>query len=125
LAEQAVVANAVTRGVFGTSLTDFVGLTKNFGPSNPGTNNSYELTAMELINFAMGGKGGVADNWTAEGGGVPGVIKRNVKLNAGSMLTTVIAAPIAFRMAKKLLGKPLINPANRLIRSVGIREVKV
>lgn len=106
-------------------MTDFVGVTKNFGPRGPGANNSWELTAMELLNYAMGGKGGVSDKWTLEGGGVPGVIKHNLKANAGEMLTTVIAAPIAFRMAKKLLAKPLINPANRLIRSVGIREVKV
>ena len=46
-------------------------------------------------------------------------------LNGMSMVGQVIAIPLVFKFGKKFLSKPLINPANRLLRAAGIKEVKV
>ena len=118
VAEQLVVANAVTKGLFGTDLRTFVMPTASNFQS---WNNSWELTAKELVNLALGGGGGMDPaNYN-----LPKSIKQNMQNNGTQSLTTIVAAPIAFRMARKVLAKPLINPANRLLRSVGIKEVKV
>ena len=45
--------------------------------------------------------------------------------NGFTMMSQVIAIPLVFKFGKKFLSKPLINPANRLLRAAGIKEVKV
>ncbi|MEE2647787.1 MAG: hypothetical protein VYC27_01675 [Candidatus Thermoplasmatota archaeon] len=52
-------------------------------------------------------------------------IKDNLMTNGFTMMTQVIAIPLVFKFGKKFLAKPLINPANRLIRAAGVKEVKV
>jgi hypothetical protein len=52
-------------------------------------------------------------------------LKMNLKENGAMMAVTVIGTPILFKFGKKILNKPLILPANRLLRSAGIKEVKV
>jgi len=52
-------------------------------------------------------------------------IKDNLMTNGVGMVGQVIAIPLVFKFGKKFLAKPLINPANRLIRAAGIKEVKV
>lgn len=52
-------------------------------------------------------------------------IKSNLMTNGMSMVGQVIAIPLVFRFGKKFLAKPLINPANKLIRMAGVKEVKV
>ena len=120
-AESLLVFNAFTRGVFGTSATDFVGLTKNFGD---GTNNSHEITAPEILNFLMGGSGGV--NTKTFAGGMGDALKHNIRMNAPMMLAQFIAIPIAFKFGKKMLSKPVIRPANRMLKAAGVSgSVKV
>jgi len=116
-----LVFNAFTRGVFGTSATDFVGLTKNFGD---GTNNSHEITAPEILNFIMGGSGGVSSSTFP--GGIADALKFNIRRNTPMMLAQFVAIPIAFKMGKKLLSKPVIRPANRMLKMAGVSgSVKV
>lgn len=92
-----------------------------------GWDNSWEVTGTELLGLLMGGKGGVADSWKYKGqGGIGAVVKRNLSVNGGSMLFQLIAIPIAFKMGKKLLSKPIIRPANRMLKMAGIEgSVKV
>ena len=52
-------------------------------------------------------------------------IKDNLMENGFTMMSQVIAIPLVFKFGKKFLSKPLINPANRLLRAAGIKEVKV
>jgi len=52
-------------------------------------------------------------------------IKENLMTNGFTMMTQVIAIPLVFKFGKKFLAKPLINPANKLIRAAGVKEVKV
>ena len=107
--------NAFTRGVFGTSATDFVGLTKSFGD---GVNNSHEITAPEILNFLMGGSGGVAS--TTFPGGMGDALKFNIRRNGPMMVAQMVAIPIAFKMGKKLLSKPVVRPANRMLKAAGL-----
>ena len=117
VAEQLVVANAVTMGLFGTDLRTFVMPTQS---NVSGWNNSWEVTGKELVNLALGGKGGMdRDNWT-----LPKVMQKNIEANGSKALTTIVAAPILFKLGRRVLSKPLLNPANKMLRTVGIKEVK-
>ena len=102
----------------------FLGVTKDFNQYGSGMNNSNEVTLKELIDIAMGGEGGIyAKSFP---GGLSEVLKSNIKDNAVTMATSAIAIPIAFRVGKKLLRKPIITPANRLIKMAGLgSEVRV
>ena len=111
-----LVFNAFTRGVFGTSATDFVGLTKNFGD---GTNNSHEITAPEILNFIMGGSGGVSS--ATFPGGVSDALKFNIRRNAPMMAAQMVLIPVAFKVAKKVLAKPVIRPANRMLKMANLQ----
>ena len=52
-------------------------------------------------------------------------IKRNLSDNGVQMALQVIGIPLAFKYGKKILSKPVINPTNKLLRSIGIKELKV
>jgi len=118
IAESLVVANAVTRGLFDTNLrTSVMPTTGNVKQWD----NSWEVTAPELFNLALGGSGGMdTKNYD-----LIKVVKRNMQANGLQAVATAVLAPMAFRFAKQVLSKPVINPANRMLRRVGIKEVKV
>ena len=83
--------------------------------------NSWEITAPELFNLALGGGGGMdTKNWD-----LMKVVKRNMQTNGVQAVATAVLAPMAFRFARQVLSKPVINPANRMLKRVGIKEVKV
>ena len=92
-----------------------------------GWDNSWEVTGQELLGLLMGGKAGVHESWKYKGqGGLGAVVRRNLAVNGGSMLFQLITIPIAFKMGKKLLSKPIIRPANRMLKMAGIEgSVKV
>ena len=107
--------------MFSVPLMTFLGLSQNF-PG--GQNNSWELTLPELVNAAMGGSGNISA--TGFPGGVPEVLKRNLKENGLKMLGASIFIPIGFKLGTKLLRKPVITPMNKLLKMSGLgSEVKV
>jgi len=118
VAEQLVVANAVTKGLFDTNLRTFI------MPNSSNVkqwDNSWEITAPELVNLVLGGVGGMdTKNWDLKK-----AVERNIKENGFQSLVTVVGAPIAFRIARRMLGKSIINPTNRMLRKVGVKEVKM
>ena len=124
-AETALVANAAIRGMFATNLPTFLTGRDIADGFNNGTNNSNEITVPELWNMLMGGKGGIANNFTTDGGGLGGAVKSNLRRNGFDMAWQMIAIPVAFRIGRKLLAKPLINPTNRMLKQVGLKEVKL
>ena len=123
VAQQYLIADAVSRGLFNTNLLTFVGLRQDFGHGFTVGNNSNELTAMEIFDRLMGGKGGMGGAWNE--GGLPKVLKSNFKANGGMMLASVIGIPIAFKIGTKLLRKPILTPANRMLKAAGLTGVKV
>lgn len=128
-AQTIVVANAATTAFFGTRLDNFLldGWARPMqgntmaGSYAGGTNNSWELSMAELVKGVIpGGQGFGITN----GLGVMGNIKRNLQTVQGQQaLATMVFAPIAFKVGKKLLAKPLINPVNKGIRQLGLGSV--
>lgn len=107
--------------MFSVPLMTFLGISDNF-PG--GQNNSHELTLKELIDVAVGGTGSIHSGSFPDG--LPGVLKSNLSKNWMKMTTAAIAIPIGFKIGSKLLRKPVIQPANRLLKMAGLgNEVKV
>ena len=106
--------NAVTKGLFDTDLKAFAG----FGEKSE-YDNSWEITATELFSGLFGGTMGMSSDWQQRG--LMKAIQRNLKSNGGMMVAQLIGIPIAFKYGRKLLGKSLITPANRLLKPAGVR----
>ena len=123
VAQQYLIADAISRGMFNTNLLTFVGLRNDFGGGYSAGNNSNEVTARELLDALMGGSGGIYAKSFPEG--MPQVLKSNFKRNAPMMLASVVGVPIAFNIGKKLLRKPILTPANRMLKAAGLGSVKV
>jgi hypothetical protein len=119
LAVSAIVANAVTEGVFRSNIVDFMTGRSN-GVFKAGTDGSMRLTLPELLGLGAGGIGG---NY-ATGYDLQKVVTMNIKKNFVPMMGTIIVAPIIANVVKKTLRKPLILPANRLLKSTGL-DVKL
>jgi hypothetical protein len=127
-AQTLLVANALTRGAFKVDLPTFVGLSSNFDGSYTKGNNSDEITAREILNFALGGTGGIGTGYAAgrtRVGAMTGAIAANIRSNAPTMVASVVAIPLAFKVGKQLLAKPVINPVNRGLKMIGLTGVKV
>jgi len=120
VAVSAVVANSITEGMFQSNLVDFF-TGRRDGKFAAGADGSYRLTLPELL--GLGGRGGVGGTYAA-GLDLQTVIMHNIKTNAMQMAVTAIVAPMIGNVAKKVLRKPVILPANRLLKSTGL-DVKL
>ena len=136
VAEQVLVANAVTQGLFGANLRTFVtgkmdsGVLSNI--YNPSTQDNV-VTLPEMLGIDRA----LTKTTTTKGQSYNlqpvkvdpslqlATIKENLMANGLTMVGQVVAIPLVFKFGKKFLAKPLINPANRLIRAAGVKEVKV
>jgi hypothetical protein len=126
VAQQLLIANAITRGVAGTNLVPFLteGWLRDATPGETGgSGNSWTFSAAELVRGMTGGGFGMSQQW--QGYGLQKAFETNLRRNGAMMLATVIGVPIAFKFGKRVLNKPLILPANRLLRSAGVKEVKL
>jgi len=122
-AETVILANAATKAIFGTDVASFA-LDGWVRPMGAGSNNSWEVSAAELVKGLAGGGFGQGSQWlSGQGAGLGPIIQKNLADNGAQALATMVAVPIAFKVAKKVLGKPLINPANRLLKSAGLSSV--
>ena len=120
---QLAVANAVTMGLFNSNLQDFFTGNRD-GVYRAGSDGASRLTLPELLGvgaIAVGGNYGGHKTYSD----FPSTVKENFKQNGPLMMAQMIGIPIAVNVAKKFLAKPVINPANRMLRSVGIKEVKI
>jgi len=120
IAVSAVVANSITEGMFNANLIDFF-TGRRDGKFVAGGDGSTRLTLPELLGLA--GSGGVGGTYSA-GYDFQTVMIANLKKNALPMITTAIVAPMIGNIAKKVLRKPVILPANRLLKSTGL-DVKL
>ena len=110
--------------MFGVNLPTFLGLRSDFQGGYSAGNYSNELTVREIIDGLMGGNAGMSSSWVAAGG-IPAVLKSNLRRNAIPMVGAVVGIPIAFNVGKKLLRKPILTPANRMLKAAGLSGVKV
>ena len=102
------------------SLSDFVGLTKNLDYNSAskydGVNNSWEITLPEIGSMLFGAGHGSSNNATFNE-----QVMANLRKNGGKMVASVVLIPMAFKYGRKLLGKHLIRPANKLLAPAGVR----
>jgi hypothetical protein len=92
------------------------------GAFNAGADGSARMTLPELLGIGKGGFGGNFNKNT----NLSEQLTNNIKNNGLTMAAQVIGIPIAFRLATKLLRKPIINPANKIIKMAGLgKDVKL
>ncbi|MBL6744134.1 MAG: hypothetical protein ISP83_07130 [Candidatus Poseidonia sp.] len=120
IAVSAIVANAITEGVFQSNIVDFF-TGRTDGVFKAGADGSYRLTLPELLGLGAGGIGG---NYS-KGYDFQKVVMDNIKKNFVPMMGTVIIAPMVANVVKKTLRKPVILPANRLLKNTLGMNVKL
>lgn len=124
VAQTALVANVVTKNLFNANLQEFITGTVN-GTYAPGSDGTSVLTSPELAGFTRGGwSASKVGGSYAAGSNALTVMASNAGQNLSPLLIGVIGIPIAFKVAKQLTGKPLINPINRGLKMVGLTGVK-
>ena len=116
------MASAVTKGLFDTNLFDFLFAGWLYQAKPSSISSSYEIALSELFNWGNQTNMGISSNIE---GGLGRVIKRNIRLRGPQAVVMIVGIPIAFNIAKKLLRKPVLTPANRLLKQVGFTGVKL
>jgi len=131
-AESLILANAGTMALFGTSLPKFAlegWLLPNTPGAQGGAGQSWTLSAAELVRgFIPGGQNfgqSGTPPWTDNMAGLTTAVKHNLTTHGAKSLGTIIAVPVAFRVGKRLLRKP-INASNKFLRFAGMgKDVRV
>ena len=119
IAISALVANSITTGMFQSNLMDFFTGNRD-GVYRAGSDGSTRLTLPELIGWGSIKAGG---NYSA-GNDLQSVLTANLKANWVQIAIGVVGIPIAANVAMKLIRKPIILPANRMLKNVGL-DVKI
>jgi len=122
VAQSAVIAQATTKGLFGTDLLPFLTGRYTDGRFIPGADGYSYITLPELLGFKSNG-------WSiANIGGNYGsktfmdAIKYNFDNNGATMVATLLIAPAAFKIAGKLTAKPR-RDMNKLLDMAGLKSV--
>ena len=121
------MANVVTTQVFGADLRTFItGRTGTSTIYNPNTADAI-VTLPEILGIdQMGFRNGQPSVYkSVDAGFQMDKLKSNIKANAVPLVTQLVAIPFAFRMAKRLTAGSIVNPTNKMLRTVGIKEVKL
>jgi len=105
--------------MFNTNIAEFVTGRVN-GSYKPGADGSTVLTLPELFGAGPGGIGGnYGSGYTLEK-----VLMKNLKDNWLQIAMGVVVIPVVAKSVTKLIRKPVILPANRMLKSVGL-DVKL
>lgn len=106
--------------MFNSNLADFFTGRMN-GVYKAGADGSLRLTLPEIVKGVN-----ISSGYQAKGvRGTSDIIAENLKANGMKMAAIVIATPLAFSIAKKVLRKPILTPTNRMLKQVGLTGVKV
>lgn len=111
-----IIGNAVTEGLAGANLWDFMTGRSN-GKYVAGVDGSTRLTLPGLIKGETFGA-------TSSVQSIPDAIKYNFNQHWGTLVGTLLVAPIAAKTLKKVLRKPVLTPMNKVIKMTGL-DVKV
>ena len=123
MAVSALVANSVSNYVAGIGIWDFLtagtslNTRRTSGWDSYGDNFNKIITLQEVL---MGNQ----TSSNMDGGPITEVFMDNIKKNWLPLMVGVVGIPIAVKVATKLIRKPIILPANRMLKSVGL-DVKV
>jgi len=119
-----MIANLATTTLLGVNVKEFflAGTTfSNYsaaGYQAGKPNHNYAITLNELL------RGSQYPSKGASPVGLGTAITKNAKDNAMTLIGGVILIPIGFNLVKKITSKPRAQ-ANRLLKNVGIKEVRV
>jgi hypothetical protein len=120
IAESALLANAVTQGLFNSNLKDFVMGTRD-GVYKAGIDGAERLTLPEIL--GIGAKVPFGGNYgsplTKGYENFSSAVMSNVKNNFGNMATSLILIPLGFTVASKLTKKPRAT-TNKLLKMTGL-----
>jgi hypothetical protein len=111
----------VSRNVTGLGIYDFLtaGTKMNdmyqSGWESSGDPHSKRITLKEIMQGAQAGSGISISN----------ALTTNLRTNAIPLLGSILLIPVGFSIATKLLRKPVILPANRLLKQVGLKEWRI
>lgn len=126
VAEGALIANAITQGVFNADLKTFFMSTTGQSGSLSKADAGNQVTLRELISGATGGSYGISyvqgstkaggPQYMRTGTTIGDVIKENLNENGLQMVGSLIAIPIAFKVGSKLAKKPraLVNKVGKM-----------
>ena len=119
LAVSGLVANSITTGLFNSNIIDFA-TGRRDGVYRAGSDGSMRLTLPELL-----GVGGIplGGNYST-GYDLQSVLKENFQKNWAQIAMGVIFIPVIAKTATKLIRKPVILPANRMLKSLNL-DVKI
>ena len=124
IAESALLANAVTQGLFNSNIKDFVMGTRD-GAYVAGRDGGDRLTLPELFGAGPGGFGGNYGSKPQVGfENFSSAVMTNAKNNFMTMGASLIFIPLGFTLANRLTKKPRAS-ANKLLAMTGIKGVKV
>ena len=120
IAESALLANAVTQGLFNSNLKDFVMGTRD-GVYKAGIDGAERLTLPEIL--GIGSKVEFGGNYgsplTKGYENFSSAVMSNAKNNFGNMATSLILIPLGFTVASKLTKKPRAT-TNKLLKMTGL-----
>ena len=128
IAVSALVANSITQGAFNTDLKTFIMGSKTANATN--NTGAPMITASELLSGLTGGSAGTSGGmmfggkYISYGDSLANTIKSNLEANWVSMVAGVVLIPVVAKSVTKLIRKPVILPANRMLKSAGL-DVKV
>jgi hypothetical protein len=125
LAVSGLVANSITQGLFKSNLIDFF-TGRRDGVYRAGSDGGDRLTLPELIGWGSIKTGGnYGANPQSGYGSLTETLETNFKENWGQIAMGVIFIPVAANIIQKVIRKPVILPANRLLKSVGLKDYRV
>ena len=121
-AQSAIIASAVTQGMFNVNLMEFL-TGRVDGKFNPGGDGSNTITLPELLGFGANGfnAANIGGRY-APGKNFTGQVRYNLSRQGTQMASTLVLAPIAFTVAKKLTAAPR-RDANKLLKMAGLNTV--
>ena len=116
-----MVANSVSNNVAGLSIWDFftagTSMNPNRGMSGWAVSGDAHRNMITLQEILQGKQ--------TSGQSISDAFMGNLKANWLPMTIAVVGIPIVANVATKLLRKPVILPANRMLKNIGIKEVKL
>jgi hypothetical protein len=119
IAESALLANAVTQGLFNSNLKDFVMGTEN-GVYNAGADGGDRLTLPEILGIGKIPFGGSYGSVPKKGfENFSSAVMTNAKANIVTMGVQLIGIPLGFKLASRLTKKPRAS-ANKLLKMTGL-----
>jgi len=109
--------------MFNTNLVEFMTGRVN-GKYLPGRDGSQVLTLPELLGAGPGGIGGNYSGSAGQYDNLTNTLMTNFKKNFVPMAVAVVGIPMFAKVATKVLRKPVLTPANKLLKMTGL-EVKL